>query len=368
MNLFEIIFYFLRLGVLGFGGPLALVAQMQKDLAEDRKWMKASEFATALPLIKSMPGPVAFQTAVFFGYTRGQFLGGLCAGFFLLLPSFIFMIALAYFAKFSLNNSNFTHFLTGLQLGAVGIIAASVWSLMVVYKNQVAFWVLFVASLVISSFNLLAEPIIIFLMGGILIFWRHKTIRSRSTLGLAFLFPGTLLIHQEKLSELFLLCIKAGAFVFGTGLAIVPMLENDFVTNRAWLSHDEFMNALAFGQVTPGPVMISVTYIGYKVLGLTGAITATIGAFLPSFIHMVTWFPRVVNRLSQMSWIVDFSCGAISAVAATIFVSLYKIMLNYDVNYLTLGIAFGSFAILMARKLPVWAIIPLSGFLYLFLV
>jgi chromate transporter len=130
------------------------------------------------------------------------------------------------------------------------------------------------------------------------------------------------------------ICLKAGAIVFGTGLAIIPVLEADFVQRLGWLNHAEFLTALAMGQITPGPVVITVAHIGYKQLGLLGAIVATISIFLPSFIHMTTWFPKLVNKLNQYEWIGLLNTVILSAVVSSLFYSIIVLIKNY--NALTL--------------------------------
>jgi chromate transporter len=132
--------------------------------------------------------------------------------------------------------------------------------------------------------------------------------------------------YQDKIGKLFWICFKAGAFVFGTGIAITPILERDFVQSMHWITHGEFMDALAIGQITPGPVLLTTTFLGYKVAGLLGAITATTGVFLAGFIHMSTWFPMAVEKLATQKWIEDFLFGALAMVVGTILVTVIVLL------------------------------------------
>jgi len=341
----EILLYFLRLGCVGFGGPLALVAQMEAELGD--RWIPKSQFAQIFAAIKTMPGPVAFQTAVFLGYQRGLLveaprLGGTLAALGLVLPSAVLMtfLAMSYQAwshwKWAQSAS------IGLQAAALGLILASVVPLakgLSLTSNQGAAdkmeriaRVLFVAfGFLITLIRPSLEPVAILFCGLLSLAPARGKIFS-FTLLLAtaspILVPSGMigLTGAQVHLELFLTSLKAGAMVFGSGLAIVPLLGSEFVDKLQWMTHAEFLEALTFGQITPGPVVITATYIGAKAAGVLGAITATIGIFLVPYLHMTTWFPKLWEKVSKSQQWKRFSFGAISCVVGAIVASVIKLL------------------------------------------
>ncbi len=358
----EIALYFLRLGSTGFGGPVAIVAQIQKDLVDDRQWISKEDFIQSLALIKSMPGALAFSTACYMGYRRAGFWGGTVAGWCLVAPAFLLILLIAQVYDQISQIPAISASLAGMQAAALALIVLSIRSLIKGYEKNYKFWALLVAGIGLS-FLATPEPLIIL---GFALF----AVATSSSIGgnrSLKLFSGLpLLLLNQSIADLFLICFKSGAFVFGSGLAIVPILENDFVTKMGWITHSQFMDALAFGQMTPGPVLITVTFVGYKVSGMTGAIAATVGVFLPSQIHMTTWFPRLTGWLSKQKWISSFILGALAAVVATLSMATVKLCLqsSHLQNLATLGFALLSFKF----KIPSWLLIILGavfGFVFL---
>lgn len=335
----EIFFYFLRLGSLGFGGPLALVSNMQNYAVEEKKWIDNDEFNSTFALIKAMPGPIAFMTAVFLGRRRAGFWGGFLAGVGLNLPAFCLMILFSLFFS-SVSHFKFVHLLmVGMQAAALGVILGSLKGLVKGKHKNVFFWILVSVSGIINYFHPSLEPV--FIIGF-----------------------GLMMIMQKRLFDLgtlALVCFKAGALVFGSGLAIVPMLQHDVVTKYNWLSQNEFLDALAFGQMTPGPVVITATYIGHRMHGMTGAVVATVCIFAAAFFHMSTWFPRVVGKLKGKLWVNNFIFGAIAGVVGPILVAVYRLGLGIHLTpFLGLLMAL-SFVVTLKGKFPLWAVIPLGG-------
>ncbi|PIS11566.1 MAG: hypothetical protein COT73_03290 [Bdellovibrio sp. CG10_big_fil_rev_8_21_14_0_10_47_8] len=342
----EVFLYFLRLGFVGVGGPLALVAQMQQELVVDRKWMREDEFRSTFGLIKAMPGPVAFQTAVFLAHHRRGFWGALVAGLCIIAPSFVFMVLLAMFYTQYTDIPWVHSLMKGMQIGALALILGALKTLAQGFLRHWLFWLLMGAGIILCLFTSVPEPALIILF---------------AVLSLSLFYVRQTRLHSldPVLMTLFLVCIKAGAFVFGTGLAIVPFLENDFVNRLQWLSHPQFMDALAFGQLTPGPVVITVTFIGYKIAGFLGAVIATGAIFLPAFFHMVTWFPRMVGWLLRQSWIMAFSMGVTAAVCATILVSVVRI--SQDWTWASISDVLILFLASFKVKIPSWLLIFLAG-------
>jgi len=347
----EISLYFLRLGCVGFGGPLALVAQMEADLGD--RWIPKAQFAQIFAAIKTLPGPVAFQTAVFLGYQRGLVVqaprvGAALAALGLVIPSAFLMTFLALTYQ-SWAKLHWTQSATiGLQAAALGLILASVFTLIppiplakglsltggqsgAEQMERIARVLFFALGFLITLIRPSLEPFAILFCGLLSLAPSKGKIFSIALIAATttpILVPAGMigLSATEVHIELFVTSLKAGAMVFGSGLAIVPLLGSEFVDKLQWMTHAEFLEALTFGQVTPGPVVITATYIGAKAGGILGAITATIGIFLVPFIHMTTWFPHFWQRVSASHQWRRFSFGAVSCVVGAIVASVIKLL------------------------------------------
>ena len=341
----EVFKYFLRLGVLGFGGPLALISSMQRDLVEKRRWMEPHDFNATFALIKAMPGPIAFMSAVTLGRARAGFMGALSAGIALNLPAFILMVLFSLFFK-SMESFTWTKpLMVGMQLAALGVILGSLKSLVRNNIRDIFFWIMVLISGFVNFFYPSFEPLLILGFGLMMVSLRKKNLLD--------------------LGPLVLVCFKAGALVFGSGLAIVPMLAHDVVEKHHWLTQNEFLDALAFGQMTPGPVVITATYIGHKVHGMSGAMLATLAIFAASFFHMTTWFPHVSNKLKGKKWVGDFTYGAIAAVVGPIITSVIKLAMGIHLNAVLGIFLLVSFILTLWGKWPLWLIIPSMGLMSL---
>lgn len=356
-NSLEVFFYFLKLGILGFGGPLAVVGAIQNDLVYKKNWISEDEFNSAFAMIKAMPGPVAFMSAVFMGRHRAGLLGGALAGVGIVFPAFVLMILFALGSSTFKAHHQIEIFFQGMQIATLGVIIASLKGLIGPHQKNIFFWNLVFLSGIIFWFYPQSESLIILSFALAMVFKKHLRLRN----------SHSFLIFNPLAFELFWTCFKAGALVFGTGLAIVPMLQHEVVEKYGWLSQTEFLDALAFGQLTPGPVVITVTYVGYKVHGFSGAFLSTLGIFLASFIHMMTWFPLAFKRLSQKTWIASFTFGALAAVVGPIIVTTYHLSKTIDVSSWYFLITAISFYTSIKKILPVWCTIPISGLVFLIL-
>ena len=370
----EITAYFLRAGALGFGGPLALIAAFQRDLVEREKWIEQKEFARALALIKALPGPTATQLAIRLGAIRGGKIGGLVAGVCLITPSFFMMVLLgSFYGSFAAAPETKT-VLFGVQCAAFGVIAESALRLARPYQKSLRFWIMAILSAAVTLWRPSLEPLVI--LGAGLFGAFGISLLSRQTLKVvipaaAFANPGMALTTEVStisslpiLTKLFAICLKAGTLVFGTGLAIVPLLAHDVVDTHHWLTQPQFMDALAFGQVTPGPVLISASFIGYRVAGLLGALVATLGVFGPAFFNMLTWFPLAERAVGDSPRTRSFVEFAVAAVIGAILVSLTRLGASlYAANpgFSGILIAFAALSLCLLSKLPVWLVIPAGG-------
>lgn len=357
----EVFLYFIRLGCLGFGGPLALIGTMQRDLVENRNWMSLDDFTASFSLIKAMPGPVAFQTSVFLGRHRAGFWGGFLAGFGVVFPAFLLMILFSAFFS-SISDLAFTKALMiGMQVTALGVILGSLKGLVKNNMKEVFFWFLVVIAGAINYQHPSLEPVVIIGFGIMMIFIRALIEKNTKTNLMMSFAP--MLFFTDDVKNLAAVTFKAGALVFGTGLAIVPMLQHDVVVRYHWLSQNEFLDALAFGQMTPGPVVITATYIGHKLAGIPGAIVGTLCIFAAAFFHMSTWFPHVVGKLRGKIWINHFVFGAVAAVVGPIIVTVVKMGLGIQLNVFLIVLMIVTFIMTLRNSVPLWLLIPVGGLL-----
>lgn len=362
----EVFFYFLKLGCLGFGGPMALTAQMQRETV-DRGWITLPEFRRAFALIKAMPGTLAVQMAIFIGRHHGGWWCGLLAGLGLILPATFLMILIAIFYETFESSPLAVAALVGVQMAALALIFHALKPMTSVYWKRSRFWVLCGIGFLLFITLPIPEPALIFLFGLYSVYrdGHFETTKPNSgSLSSFLIFPGistglSLPSAPDILGSLFWSCFKAGAFVFGTGFAIVPVLQRDFVDRLGWISVDQFKDALAFGQMTPGPVVVTVTFIGYKVAGLAGAFAATGGVFLPSFFHQLTWFPSMMQKLSRQAWLPSFVLGAVAAVAAGILWVVADMLRG--ITAFQAVVFFLSLVVVEKTKVPAWFLLGCAG-------
>lgn len=357
----EIAKYFLHLGLTGFGGPFALVSIMQRDLVEKKQWMSPSEFTLALGMIKSMPGPVAFMTAVYLAQHRAGFWGALIAGFLINFPAFLMIVAIAIFYDSLKTLTQIEYIFWGFHAGALAIILLAGWTLLKPFKSNRYSWLSITVSMILILSGYFSETkILVFLVAIFLLyfFWQNRKKFFNQVQSIATPLAALIGI-SSTLSELSWLAFKSGALVFGTGLAIVPLIEPKVVGEFQWLTHIEFLDAISFGQITPGPVLLTISFIGYKVSGWAGAFCATFFVFLPSFIHMTTWFPRLLKMLAKEKWIPLFGAlvtGVIVAGILIVFGNLFIEVQSWQ-RVLTVLALLVSFYF----RLPGWLIIFICG-------
>jgi chromate transporter len=244
-----------------------------------------------------------------------------------------------------------------MQVAALGFILVSLRGLVKSNYKDFFFWVLVAIAGYINYLNPALEPVIIISFGLMMIITR-MAIDQKKLLAVS---AAPLIYFSEDIKNLAMVCFKAGALVFGTGLAIVPMLQHDVVVKYHWLSQSEFLDALAFGQMTPGPVVVTATYIGHKIAGMPGAIVGTICIFSAAFFHMSTWFPLVVGKLRGKKWINDFVFGAVAAVVGPIIVTVIKMGLGIELNLFLMIMAVVIFILTLLNRVPLWLLIPAGG-------
>jgi chromate transporter len=377
----EIISYFLKLGCLGFGGPIATMAMMESELVSQRKWIEPERFARAYALVKVLPGAAAIQMAIYIGQARRGRLGGLTAGLCFILPAFFLVlgISIAYTHFHDVPKAN--KLFSGMQVAALVVILESVFRMSKPYRRKVRSILIALTSAFFIFYKPSIEPLVILgfgLIGASNIFANGPR-NAAAFFALPAFFQNGILqgsffknnflqdFLQSPLAKVTLVCLKAGALVFGTGLAIIPMLEHDVVGHYHWLTHAEFLDGLAIGQVTPGPVVITATFIGYKVAGFAGAVFATLAIILPGFINILFIIPPFEKRISASHQLKDFTHWAIPAVIGGIFGTTIRLGFLV-VNTVSLGLLLAATIIVVYKiKPPVWMVIPLVGLTYLFL-
>lgn len=374
MTLWELVRYFLYLGAFGFGGPVALVGFMHRDLVERRRWISEEEYNLGLALSQIMPGPLAAQLAIAIGYFQHGVLGATLVGLAFVLPSFLMVVAISV-AYLDYGGSWWMQALFyGIGASVIGIIAIAAYKLArSTNKRDPLLWGIFavLAGVTIWAEAELAE---FFILAGLVVLFARAWSgwRRALTVGLG----GGLLIlaiwlienwfvkletgQASVLLQILVFFTKAGSFVFGSGLAIVPFLRQGVVQQFGWLNEQQFIDAVAVAMITPGPVVITVVFIGYIVATLAGAVAAAVGIFLPVYLFTIIpapWFKRNRNNPELRSFVGGATAAATGAIAGAAFVLGKRAI--YDPP--TALIALVTLGILVRFKIPEPILILLAG-------
>jgi len=335
---------------MGFGGPLALVALMEQEFVNEKKWVSKKRFESTFLFCKMLPGPIAYQMALWTGHELRGKIGGLLAGSFFILPSATLLYLLGRFYGVLEGANSLKPFLDGMKVGALVVILQSIGSLFAPYQKMKSsyFYALFGAIGMVLFPRM--EPIII-LGGGILsILFLYA--RRNSYIKLS---------SWSVLWALFFTHFKAGAFVFGTGLAIIPVLERESVQVYGWLSRLEFLDALSFSQITPGPITTMASFIGYKAARELGSLAATFGMYLPGALIVLGLLPWARKRLETQAWLNWFQWGAVPTVIGCLAASSYWLLKSALISVWAFALFFLLLAVQWKRRLPAWAIIFLAS-------
>jgi chromate transporter len=351
----ELVAYFLRLGTLGFGGPAALVALMERDLVQDRQWLSKPEMRDAIAVAQSLPGPLAIQVGIFISYMRGGFWGAWAGGWAFILPNFLIVTALgALYVHFG-GLAWMTAIFYGVSPAVIALILHSCWRLA---KLGMEHWLQWLIAAICFAFTvaLEAEVAILFIAAGVVGVLYYGSLGRRAKPPTAVLAVAPLskaagpAATSALLAKLFAFFLKAGSLTFGSGLVIVPFLEKGLVQQTGWLDGREFLVAVAVGMVSPGPVVITATFVGYLVAGFWGALVATVGIFLPSFLLILVVAPILMRHRTNPD-LQGFVKGAYAAAIGAILgaaVLLGKIAIG---DWLTAAIAALGLALLFRFKL-----------------
>jgi chromate transporter len=332
-SLRDVLRYFLALGTFGFGGPIALAGYMQRDLVEKRGWITKKDYVEGLALAQLAPGPLAAQLAIYLGWIKGRILGATAVAAAFILPSFVMVLGLsALYVRFGgLPWMQWAFY--GIGAAVIAIIGRSALKLlkMTIGKDRLL-WALFGASAIATAWTE-KEIIWLFLGSGVVVL----VVRGKwkpSARAAALLPPGLLAMVAQAaapgaavawplLAKIALVFAEAGAFVFGSGLAIVPFLHGSVVNQYGWLTERQFLDAVAVAMITPGPVVITVAFIGYLKAGIAGAVAAALGVFVPCYLFVIIpapYFRRFADNPRVRAFVDGVTAAATGAIAGAAFV------------------------------------------------
>jgi chromate transporter len=352
----DLVLYYLRLGALGFGGPVALCGQMEKELVQEKKWLTKDEMLEGIAVCQSMPGPLAIQVGIYISYLRGGFWGAWAGGWAFILPNFVIVSTLGALYVYFGGLSPVTAIFYGVAPAVIALILSSCYSLAKLGMEDWVQWVIAAVCFLVTV-AVQAEVALLFIAAGIAgilyygTLFRAKRVSSFPLLVVAPLAaPATNGAAGSILSKLLLFFLKAGSLTFGSGLVIVPFLEKGLVQQTGWLDERQFLVAVAMGMISPGPVVITATFVGYLVAGFWGSLISTIGIFLPSFLMILVVAPILARHRANHN-VKGFVKGAYAAAIGTILgasVLLGKIAIG---DWLTALIALLSLVVLVRWKL-----------------
>jgi chromate transporter len=374
--------YFLKLGTIGFGGPVALVGFMHRDLVERRRWITEDTYKLSLALAQIMPGPLAAQVAIAIGYFEGGVLGATLSGLAFVLPSFLMVvgISLAYVTYGGLWWMQALFYAIGATVIAIIVIAAYKLARST-NKRDPLLWAIFVMLTAVTVWAQ-AELAEFFILAGLIVLfgrawpgWKHGVLMGLGGIllgSIIWLFEAwvrqtaTAADSQDVLAQILVFFTKAGAFVFGSGLAIIPFLQQGVVQQFGWLTEHQFLDAVAVAMITPGPVVITVAFIGFLVAGFAGAVMASIGIFLPVYLFTIIpapWFKRHRDNPQLKAFVDGATASATGAITGAVIVLGARAIIDLP----TAIIALVSFGVLWRFKISEPIMVTVSGIVGLIL-
>lgn len=328
--------YFFKLGYSGFGGPVALVGYMHQDLVEQKAWISEEDYKEGLALAQLAPGPLAAQLSIYIGFVHYRVLGATLAGLAFIIPSFLMVVSLGIAYKTFGGLPWMQAVFYGVGAAVIGIIVLSSCKLTVRTVSKLnlkavlhawPLWIFYLTGLIITILTQ-SEEVLLFVLAGLLyMLWKAppKKIRLHQVPMSILLFSGVGFwnYEPEMLGKMGLFFLKAGAFVFGSGLAIVPFLHGGLVLKNHWISERQFIDAVAVAMITPGPVVITVGFIGYLMAGFPGACVASLATFLPCYLFTVIpapYFKKIAKNSSIKAFVDGISAAVVGALMGSVFV------------------------------------------------
>lgn len=331
----ELAIYFLKLGYSGFGGPVALVNYMHRDLVEEKKWISEDEYKEGLALSQLAPGPMASQLSIYLGYVHYGIWGATLCGVLFVLPSFFMVLLLGIAYKLYGGLTWMQAVFYGVGAAVIGIIVMSSYKLTIKsvgkinlesFEKNWLLWIFYVVGILITVITE-TESLTLFIATGLIYMliksppdWiRKPKIINTLLVGIV----GFWTYDMGTLGKIAWFFTKAGAFVFGSGLAIVPFLHSGVVTEYHWLNEKEFVDAVAVAMITPGPVVITVAFIGYLVNGVMGASVAALATFLPCYLFTIVcapYFKKYGNNKSIKSFVEGITASIIGSLVGAVVI------------------------------------------------
>ena len=356
-----LVLYFLRLGLVGFGGPVALVGQMERELVTDRGWLTKEQMRETIAICQSLPGPLAIQVGIYISYLHGGFWGAWAGGWAFILPNFAIVAALgALYVHFG-DLKPVTAIFYGVSPAVIALILHSCSRLARMGMEDRLQWAIAAGCFVVTIW-LQSEVAWLFLGAGVVGIHHYGTAFRGSPPGAvaALAVPIGTSTGVPTLAKLLGFFLKAGSLTFGSGLVIVPFLQQGVVQQYGWLDERAFLIAVAIGMISPGPVVITATFVGYLVAGFWGATAATIGIFLPSFILVLVAAPLLARHRKNRN-VQGFIKGAYGAAIGTILGACFLLGRIAIGDWLTALIGFVSLAVLFRWKVSNALLILATG-------
>jgi chromate transporter len=348
----EVVLVFLTLGLIGFGGPAAHIALMREELVRRRGWLDDQRFVDLMGVTNLIPGPNSTELAIYLGYERAKWRGLIAAGLCFILPAVALVLAVAWlYARYG-TTPTFSRLLYGVRPVVLAIIMMALVALVrTVVKSPL---IAVVAVAILGGYLLGLDAVFLLLLGGaatMLVRLGREMLGARRH-GLPPLLTLPLFADPDatQLGRLFLTFLKVGAVLYGSGYVLLAFLEEDFVDRLGWLTQDQLLDAVSIGQVTPGPLFSTATFVGYVVAGLPGAAVATIGIFLPSFI-LVGLLIRLVDKIRERTWSSAFLDGVNAASVALMAGVTVVLAKDAVVDVLTAGLALVTALILWRTRI-----------------
>jgi len=349
----EIATLFLKLGITGFGGPAAHIGMMHDETVKRRKWLSDQEFLDLVGATNLIPGPNSTEMAIHIGYLRAGWPGLITAGACFIAPAMlIVMILAAIYVRYG-TTPQVEWLLYGIKPVVIAIILQALWSL---GQKAIKGWLTAVVGAgVLGLYFLGANEIALLFGGGLLVMLAMNYKRLSSQRMAAYLVPiGALTILSQALTPfslplMFLTFLKIGSVLYGSGYVLLAFLRAEFVVDYGWLTEQQLLDAIAIGQVTPGPVLTTATFIGYLLAGTPGALLATLGIFLPAFIFVAIsnpWIPR----LRSSAWFSGLLDGVNAAALGLMGGVTWQLGRSSIVDPLTALIAAASLVLLVRFK------------------
>ena len=351
-SLWGITQYYLKLGTWGFGGPVALVGYMHRDLVEDKGWLTEEEYKEGLALAQLAPGPLAAQLGIYIGFVHYRFIGATLAGLAFVLPSFIMVVLLGMAYQLYGGLAWMQAVFYGVGAAVIGIIGMSAYKLTVksiskfewgAIKSKWLLWLFYVIGIAITVITQ-KEEILLFLACGIMymvIKAPPQWLKKPAVLPMGILVSTGFWKYDGKtLQEMGWFFLKAGAVVFGSGLAIVPFLHGGVVKEFGWLNEHQFVDAVAVAMITPGPVVITVGFIGYLVAGFPGAAVAALATFLPCYLFTVALAPsfkKIAKNVSIKAFVDGITASVIGALVGSVIIIGFRSIIDIPTTLLAIA-------------------------------